>query len=133
GLDVASDKFDCAMRFSDGTPIRTADLRKMTCHEYKRTRMGIKQCVGWARLQLQAGDRLHVVMEATGHYSAEIAAWIMDVFPAVCVTVMPALIIKSYIAGIGLRNKTDRLDAKAIACYGAQCQPEPSANHGETY
>lgn len=133
GLDVSSARFDCALRFTSAEPVRPADLRKMPVHGHERTRTGLKKAVAGAKAELGPGDKLYMVMEATGHYSAEIAAWMKELFPDVAVTVMPALTIKSYICGIGLRNKTDKLDAKAIACYGAQCQPEPSAHHDELY
>ena len=133
GLDVSSQKFDCSLRLTTGLAIRPAELRQMTVHEHKRTKEGLGKAMAWAKCQLSPGDRLHLVMEATGPYSAEIAAWMKEIHPMVPVTVMPALIVKNYISGIGLRNKTDKLDARAIACYGAQCQPAPSANHAEIY
>jgi transposase len=61
-------------------------------------------------------------MEATGRYSAELAEWI-DVFrPSI---VNPEL-IAAFGRSLGLRNKTDAMDARLIARYGAERNPAPT-------
>lgn len=133
GFDVAARKFDASVRLTGTAPLRPAEIRLMPVQEFERSKQGLKKAVKWAKSQFSGEEKLHLVMEATGHYSAEIAAWMRDAYPQIGVTVTPALTMKNYISGIGLRNKTDKLDARAIACYGAQCQPEASADHDQVY
>lgn len=133
GLDVSSEKADYCVRHSDGKPIRPADIRKLKSQEFKRTRAGAQKTVEWAKKQLAPGDTLHFVMESTGCYSAELAFWLAEICPKATVSVMPPAPMKNYLAGIGLRNKTDKLDAIGIACYGAQQQPAPRADPAMAY
>jgi transposase len=63
------------------------------------------------------------VMEATGPYSVELTAWLSALCPGLNVVVVRPKLMKDYVSGIGIRNKTDKLDARAIAVFGSERRP----------
>jgi transposase len=76
-----------------------------------------------------------VVCEATGGYEAAFIGFL--VARAVRVHRATPYLVKSYIRSLGLKAKTDRIDARALARYGAErgadlapyhARPKVSAN-----
>jgi transposase len=65
------------------------------------------------------------VMEATGVYSLELSAWLCTQCPMLAPAIVNPERTASYMKSLGLRNKTDRLDARALAFYGADRHPAP--------
>jgi transposase len=129
GADVAKNNFVASRRLSNGEPATPATMRKMKTATFERSRAGALQLIEWGEAALPENARLCVLMEATGPYSVELAAWIKSWRPGLDVVVMRPKLIKEFASGIGARNKTDKLDAKAISVYGAMCRPaapEPS-------
>lgn len=99
------------------------DLEERTVHSYDRNRRGIKQMLAWLQGMLPAGKRLAIVMEATGSFAEEVAEWVLDLDPAVRIAIVNPGQTSAFIHSLGFRNKTDDLDAKALAQYGQERHP----------
>lgn len=119
GLDLAKATFDASLH-PDGDPPNLRDLRVST---FPRTAEGVAACLAWT--SAWSGPETAVVMEATGRFSEETAAWILDQSPQRPVSIVNPGQMKAFARSLGLRNKTDRLDARMIARYGAERRPRP--------
>ncbi|MGQ0501965.1 MAG: IS110 family transposase [Panacagrimonas sp.] len=79
-----------------------------------------------AYVRAKTGDAhapLHVVMEATGVYHEAWALALVDAGAAV--SIANPYQARQFASGLGLLTKTDAVDAKALAQYGALKQPAP--------
>ncbi|MGI8905398.1 MAG: IS110 family transposase [Candidatus Sumerlaeaceae bacterium] len=123
GVDVASQTHYVALRRSDEGPLRDGELRKIKTSAFAHTRQGAQQMLDWMKARLPEGAGMCVVMEATGNYSVQLSLWLRELCPTLKLVVMDPRRIKKYMEGLGLRNKTDKVDARAIACFGAERQP----------
>ncbi len=110
GIDIAKDKFDAALLLDSG--------------KYK-TKVFANTASGFAHLQqwLCSHQALHVhaCMEATGVYGDALAFFLVDADHVVSV-INPAQ-IKAFAQAELVRNKTDAVDARLIARFGALHQP----------
>jgi len=122
GADVAKDTFDAAfvragLRYGD-KPLGLVPVKT-----FERTPKGVEAFVSWMDAQECRGELTRVVMEATGRYSQELAVWMLEqrcsLSPAIANPCQTANFIKS----LGIRGKTDRLDARALGFYGAERRP----------
>lgn len=111
GIDVAKLKFDVCLRLSKG---------KYRDKAFRNTRSGFAELVHW--LHKHAAVQAHVCMEATGPYWEELAEHLSDVGYVVSVE-NPAQ-VKACGATLGVRSKTDTVDARLIAEYCALCKPQ---------
>ena len=111
GADVALDKFDAGI----AGPESHEDLRSIKVRTFPRTPEGARQCLEWID---QAGGIDSIVMETTGYYSRELAAWFRQHRPGLPVFIANAYQIKRFGESLGSRTKTDAQDARVIACYG---------------
>lgn len=130
GIDVAKAGFEAAMHppLQPGAP---PDLAALPVRSFVRTREGVEQLVAWIDEALgppapeQPQPEVRVLMEATGNYSLELATWVL----AARAELRPAIVNPGFIAAharsLGLRNKTDRADARVIARFGAERSPQP--------
>ena len=64
-------------------------------------------------------------MESTGKYSMELSAWLVGQRVSLEPAIANANMTSSFIRSLGLRNKTDRMEARALAFYGVERQPAP--------
>lgn len=132
GIDVAKQTFDAAIH-PPLEPGARPDLSSLPVRSFNRTQAGINKLLAWIDDQIDnAGldpdpfePKVRVLMEATGKYSLELAAWLIAARPQV----QPAIVNPGFIAAhgksLGARNKTDRADARIIARFGAERSPEP--------
>ena len=126
GVDVSKDDFDAAV-VGPGQHPSAEVIRGLPAQTFCRDPKGVKEFVRWLRDLVPASKPLaaRVVMEATGGYSIELAAMINkrceDLFPSIANPQWT----KAFRDSLGLRNKTDRLDARALAFYGLSHQPDP--------
>lgn len=127
GIDTAKVTFDASIAHpSQALVFDLALLHVMPVRTFARTREGAKEFVAWARKQTQeVGTGLRVVMEATGNYSIELAAWLTEIDEALLPAIANPKRTANYIKSLGLRNKTDKLEARALALYGLQRTPAP--------
>lgn len=112
GTDVAKAKLDCALRHPDG---------KLRSKTVDNTPSGFAHLMTW--LAAQGADSIHACMEATGTYWEAVAAFL--VAHGILVSVVNPYQIKAFGASRLVRTKTDRTDAKLIAEFCYERQPEP--------
>jgi len=114
GIDVSKATFDVA-RWGDQT------FRQMHVGQWPRTRNGVKDWL--ASLTADELAMTAVVMESTGGYCKELAGWLREACPALHVSIANPYLVACYGRSNGLRNKTDRLDARMLADYGQSKNP----------
>jgi len=127
GVDVSKATFNAAL-VRMGQKFPSTPLCDVPARGFERGRQGVERFLGWLS-DLTQNDversRVRVVMEATGKYSLELAVWLIERQPSLD----PAIVCPSYTAAfiksMGLRNKTDNLEACALAFYGAEREPAP--------
>ena len=122
GLDVSKPYFDAAV-LPPGTDAATVDVMSLRVERFDRTADGVTNFVAWLREQLAgyAGAwRLGAVMESSGPYSAPLADWLLGAVADAHVAIENPRRTHGFIQSLGLRNKTDRLEARALALYAAQ-------------
>jgi transposase len=112
GIDVAKTKLDCALRLPNGK-FRTKIIANSAA--------GFSQLTDW--LTSHQATPVHVCMEATGIYGEAIARYLVTA--GLTVSVVNPAQIKAYGASRLTRSKTDAVDARLIADFCAERQPEP--------
>jgi transposase len=127
GIDVSKASFDAALVFN-GQKWNENQLSQVPWACFPRTQQGAAALVVWIQGVLEHSQMpggVRVVMEATGRYSLELAQWLLalrgDFKPAIA----PPRQTSAFIASLGLRNKTDKVDAVALAFYGMERCPVP--------
>lgn len=110
GVDVSKAWLDVALGAS-----KSKYYERQVDNEAK----GFERLLSWVQERTGVGaGELTVVMEATGVYH-EAAA--LALHQAGCrVIVANPKRVRDYAKGIGLLNKTDRVDARALVCYGRE-------------
>jgi transposase len=111
GIDVAKVKLDCALRQPDG---------KYKHKVFDNNRSGFEALFRWL-LDLGVTE-LRVCMEATGVYWESVAEFLAN--QGYVVSVVNPLQIKAFGASRLVRTKTDKVDAKLIAEFCKENQPE---------
>lgn len=131
--DVAKARFDASCRATTAERAQPADIRKMKGRVFDRTAAGAREFIEWGESLLAPDQQLCVIMEATGHYSLELVAWLLSVSPSLRIAVIRPKLIKDYASSMGLRNKTDQIDARVLACYGVERRPESATRQSEVF
>lgn len=113
GIDVSKARLDAALLRADG--------RRIYSRKAANTASGAWQLLTWAcqKRQVSPAD-LRVVVEATGVYHETLAETLHDAGATVIVANPKR--VRDYAQGIGLLTKTDPIDARALAYYGADPQ-----------
>lgn len=126
GFDVAKGTFDAGVA-SPGQHANAATFKQLPVESFDRTPKGVQQFMGWLRRHVPAQRPLPVraVMEATGIYSIELAALLCKACPEMCPAIVNPEKTSAFRKSLGLRNKTDRMDARALAFFGLERQPDP--------
>jgi transposase len=112
GFDVAKLKVDVCLRLPSG---------KVRHKVIANSKAGFEELLGW--LAKHGGTMAPACMEATGVYWEQLAEHLSDAGHQVSV-VNPAR-IKAYGAALGVRSKTDSVDAQLIADFCASQRPPP--------
>lgn len=123
GLDVSKNTFMTANACSDNIPFQAPDLRKLKTRNFARTQEQAQVFLEWAESQVPEGYDLVVVMEATGPYSLQLAAWLLALRPHLRLSIIDPKRAKAYAKSLGVRNKTDKVDARVLAAFAAERQP----------
>jgi len=129
GIDVAKETFDAAYH-----PPRSCadvpDFSNIASRSFPRTANGVKQMLKWTET-MDTGCSYRIVMEATGNYSSELAVWFQQQQPSSKPAIVNPNLIANFNKSFNLRNKTDSVDAIAVARYGVERCPnewqQPSA------
>ena len=126
GIDVAGETFDAAVA-RPGLRPDPQTLRQLPAETFARTPEGVAACVAWLREELGKPNPLpaRVVMEATGTYSIELTAMLCKECPELSPAIANPQQTAAHRDSLGLRNKTDRFDARALAFYGLERIPAP--------
>ena len=113
GVGVSKAKLDCAWLKTDS---------KIKAKTVNNTPEGWQQLVLWAQQNagLEIGG-LHFVMEATGIYHENLAAWLYD--HGANVSVVNPAHVKHYAQSLGVQTKNDKKDSAMLARYGQREQP----------
>src|SRR5258708_20759409 len=109
GIDIAKLKFDVAL-LTQG---------KFKTKVFANDSAGIGACLKW--LGTHAGGSVHACLEATGPYGEALACALHDAGHTV--SVINPVRTKAYAQSLGLRQKTDAVDAKMLARFVQTQQP----------
>lgn len=108
GVDVAKDKFDIAIDIN-------GHYRHLV---FSNSPKGHKEFYDWLTHHTQTP---WVCMEATGHYSVNIADFLVK--KGIRVSVVNPFQVKNFARASLVRNKNDSIDAKIIAQFGQRMDP----------
>lgn len=112
GIDISKAKLDAALMLGEKCRNKT----------FENTPAGHKALLGWIAL-MPAHERVHVCMEATNIYWELCAQTLSEA--AITVSVVNPALVKAHAQSLGLRVKTDRVDARAIASFCREKRPAP--------
>ncbi len=112
GIDVAKAKLDCALRLPDG---------KFKNKMIENNPKGFKILTEW--LEKHGATAAHVCMEATGVYWEAVAEHLVT--GGMIVSVVNPVQIKAFGNSHLVRTKTDKVDARLIAGFCAERNPDP--------
>ena len=118
GIDVAKETFHAAVAAEDAVP---KDWNKLSHVDFSHSADGMKQLARWVEKQGVALDG--VCMEATGRLSQHWMELAHGRFGEVSM-INPAYGV-AYGKSLGIRSKSDRIDACILALYGKQNRPAP--------
>lgn len=109
-------------------------VTELPSFEFDNTLSGLKKMLRWAdklcKAYLTQNElaedtvELRLIMESTGIYSRNLERFILETRPELQPVIENATILRSYRQSLNLKNETDFLDAKGIAYYGGDRQPE---------
>lgn len=125
GLDVAKATFDAGL-VRAGQHYAFTALREVPAKSFARTPEGVVTFLSWLDGLLDDDEsQVRVCMEATGAYSTELTVWLLEQRPALRPAIVTPWHTANFIKSLGLRNKTDQLEARALAFYGLERRPVP--------
>jgi transposase len=116
GIDVAKATVEAAILLPDG---------QAPTKRFARTPEGMAALVDWARALAPGDASLRACLETTGRYSVEAIAWLVKADASLAPACVHALHAKRFAQSLGLRNKTDAVDARMLARMGAERRPAP--------
>jgi transposase len=114
GVDISKAKFDVALLLEG---------KKYRSKVFSNDAAGFRALLEWIESNVPGGQGdVHVCMEATGSYHEGLALFVHD--QGIGVSVVNPMLVKRFVESEGLRSKTDKADAKALARYADRTQPE---------
>src|SRR5262245_33896142 len=111
GVDIAKRKFDCAL-LNEG---------RFRTKVFENNADGIAACLNW--IARHAGQPVHACLEATGPYGEALAEELYDAGHTVSL-VNPTR-SSAFAQSLGIRSKTDAVDARTLARMCQALRPEP--------
>ena len=133
GIDVSKDVFDISIVFEHQHHPETP-LVDVPAETFMRTASGVRQALKWLDIQLgkadESGKPIRAVMEATGKYSLELTALLVHERPDLRPAIINPKRGHDFIESLGVRGKTDSMDARGLGFYGVERRPaeyEPQA------
>lgn len=122
GIDVAKNTFYSAV--ADQTAV-TRQWASLPSAQFEHSAQGVRHFLRWLRGSGWTKRNIAgVCIEATGRYTYQWMELLKERLGPVCV-VNPAR-PKAYAQSLGIRDKSDRVDACVIALYAKATQPEPT-------
>jgi len=121
GIDVGKPRFEASWVEPED---RVEQFGRIPCRSFDRSPQGVQAYLAWLdRHAAGRPVRLRVVLEATGRYSLELIDWLLAARPEL----EPALVnprqAHHFHQSLGLRNKTDTIDARSLGLLGQQRHP----------
>ncbi len=99
------------------------ELGDMSVRPFNRTRKAMQGVLDWLQSMAPEGMPIGIVMEATATFAEEVGSWLLDLDPKLIVAIVNPGQTCAFVQSLGLRNKTDDLDARALARYGFERNP----------
>ncbi len=126
GIDVSKQTFDAAWCHPEYCDTRLP-LSEYPCSSFPRSEVGAAQLLEWLQEICSTQDWLPagIVMESTGRYSVELKDWLLELEPSLLVAIEDPTRTSYHAKSLGVRNKTDKMDAAALARYGCERKPSP--------
>jgi transposase len=115
GIDVSKKDFHVAL-------LRLSDREITVSTSFENTVTGHRKLIQWLGKHTEVSLPVHACMEATGSYGDQLAIFLHNQLNKV--SVVNPCAIKNYAAMKLRRNKSDKADARLIAQYSADRQPE---------
>lgn len=129
GIDLSRQTFEVAAVDAE-TPTRA--WARIPGASFAFTPEGAEALVSWCAARGLTAETLSgVCVESTGRLSRRWVALLAGRLGAVCI-VNPAQ-VKAFGKGLGLKDKTDRVDARVLALFGRTTRPAPSAVRRDAY
>src|SRR5262252_5315239 len=110
GVDIAKRKFDCAL-LNDG---------RFRSKVFENSAAGIAACLSWVTRHV--AEPVHACLEATGPYAQALAEELYDAGHTVSL-INPAR-SSAFAQSLGIRTKTDAVDARTLARMCQALAPE---------
>lgn len=124
GVDVSKATFDAGL-VRDAQRYPHTPLGAVPARQFARTAAGARALVEWLDGLVESAADVRVCMEATGAYSTELAQWLLAERPSLAPAIINPAHSAAFIKSLGLRNKTDKIDARALGFYGMERRPAP--------
>lgn len=118
GLDISKNKFDAAFHPAE----KNIAFAEIPTRAFPRSLEGMQTFYDWLDA-LESSDGVRIIMEATGRYSLEIASWMIADRPEYRPAIVNPRHAAAYHTSLGLRNKTDQVDCRALAKMGVERNP----------
>lgn len=120
GIDISKNTFDAGYH----PACNYTEFSKIPTKPFPRNRAGIQIFHDWVETQRGDNDyQIRVIMEATGRYSLETAKWILADYPDYQPAIVNPRHSAAFHVSLGLRNKTDKIDCRALAKMGKERNP----------
>jgi transposase len=117
GADLAKESLELALWGHE-------DLPQRKVRSFPRTQAAAAGLLAWMKAQAPEGARLGLAMEATATFGEQLASWLLELDPSLHIAIANPIQTHAYITSLGLRNKTDSLDARALAGFGQERKPK---------
>jgi transposase len=118
GVDIGKKTLNVACEYTD-----SKGRIKTRKHKFSNTFEGFKKLDDFVKRNVGEGVSIHFIMEATGSYHEEVAAYLYAQGHRVSV-VNPAR-VKAFGQSIGVRTKTDEKDPLVLVQFGKALNPDP--------
>jgi transposase len=116
GIDVSKAKLDCSLLLDVASSKRRAKT-------VANSKAGVSELLAWCVKQHASPYELHAILEGTGVYHEPAALALADA--GVTVSIVNPAQVKDFGRSLGVRTKTDGVDSRVLARYGALLKPRP--------
>jgi transposase len=114
GIDISKSKFDAAI----GVINYNQKTKFIASHEFINSKEGYLELLKWANKKTNPEYPISYSMEATGVYYEKLAYFLND--KGFQIHVLVPSQAKKYIQSIGVKTKTDKIDAKSLMQLGLE-------------
>lgn len=116
GIDLAKASFTAAIWGDQEVP-------DMQVRDFSRSPEGAAALLAWLSANTEPPIPIGLVMEATATFGMELSEWLLDREPDLYVAIVNPIQTSHHMSSLGLRNKTDHLEARGLAKYGFERKP----------